>query len=294
MPDRNGFPRGTIMLRNSSAVEQFLCRALGLILILMFSTFMAGAERTLSIMPMGDSITAADNPGYRGFLFRMLIDAGHPVHFVGTQTAKPSKPEGVALDADHEGHGGFSVGPGPSLADRWTNGKGNLLANVDEWLAPNQAKTAAVDIILLHIGVNDFANIKDLDKGYDVERDFIGRYSGLVDKILSVRPTVAIIISSIIPGGNPDNNAVFPVGPFDRINPKLREVASARASHVFFYDGAALQGTGLTWEPSDWNKGDVIHPNAHGQEKFAKFWFAALTDVITHHKLPTAAYRKAP
>jgi lysophospholipase L1-like esterase len=269
-------------------------RLILLLIITLCGIGLPAADRALNIMPMGDSITAAADPEYRGYLFRLLVETGHRVHFVGTQTAMPSKPEDAALDPDHEGHGGFSVGPGPSIADRWTNGKGNLYANCDEWFAPDQTKTRDVDIILLHVGVNDFANIKDLDKSYDVERDFASRYAGLLDKILSLRPRTAIIISSIIPGGNPDIHAVFPVGPFDKVNPKLREVSAARASHVFFSDGAHLQGTGLTWEPSDWNTGDVIHPNAQGQEKFARFWFAAITDLIARGALPTTAYRKNP
>lgn len=252
------------------------------------------AEGVLHIMPLGDSITAADNPGYRGFLYRMLVDGGLHVDLVGTQSSKPSLPAGVELDPDHEGHGGFTVGPGPSQADRWTGGKGSLFANLDDWLAPGRAQTKQVDIILLHVGVNDVANIKELDPTYDVERDFIGRYAGLVDKILGLRPRAAIIISSIIPGGNPGIPAVFPIGPFDKINPRLKEVAAKRSSHVFFADGAALQGTGLKWEPSDWNPGDVVHPNAQGQEKFAKFWCAAVMDVTKRHLLPTADYVKAP
>ncbi len=255
---------------------------------------LAAAERPLTIMPLGDSITAAADPGYRGFLYRMLVDAGHTVHFVGTQSAKPSLPEGVALDPDHEGHGGFSIGPGPSAADGWTNGKGNLFANLDDWLGPAQAKTRDVDIILLHVGVNDFANIKERDPGYDLVRDLPTRYAGLLDKILSLHPKVAIIMSSIIPGGNPDINAVFPVGPFDQINPRLKYIAARRSSHVFFRDGAALEGTGLKWESSDWNKGDVVHPNAQGQKKFATFWFTAITAVIDQGKLPKKPYVKQP
>ncbi len=260
-----------------------------IIMLLLASAALAlpAGEPPLNIMPLGDSITAAADPGYRGYLCRLLVNGGHAVRFVGTQSAMPSKPEGVALQADHEGHGGFTVGPGPSLADRWSNGKGNLVANLDDWLAPAQAKTKDVDLILLHVGVNDHANInKELDPGYDIKRDFIARYAGLLDKIIRLRPHALIIVSSVIPGGNPDINAVFPVGPFDVINPQLKALADARSGSVFFYDGAALQGTGLKWEPSDWNKGDVVHPNAKGQEKFARFWYAAISDLIARKLLP--------
>lgn len=242
-------------------------------------------EQALRIMPLGDSITQAA-PGYRGPLFHLLAKAGHRVDFVGTMSDK----DAAGYDGDHEGHGGFTVGPGPSLADQWSGGKGSLYANLDQWLAPGHPKTGQVDIVLLHVGVNDFANIKERDPGYRLETDFAKRYAGLLDRILSLRPRVAIICSTVIPGGNPDIKAVFPVGPFDQVNPQLAAVAAARSSHVFLYDGARLQGTGLAWEPGDWDKGDVIHPNAQGHSKFARFWAAAIIDVIGNRRVPTQEY----
>jgi lysophospholipase L1-like esterase len=255
-------------------------------LLMLLGVCLHAGDATLHIMPLGDSITMAA-PGYRAPLFKLLKEAGHHVDFVGTMTDKPKGDSDY--DLDHEGHGGFTVGPGPSAADKWTGGKGSLYANLDDWLAPGNAKTKQVDIVLLHIGVNDFANIKDLDPGYKLETDFAVRYAGLLDKILSLRPKAAIICSTVIPGGNPDINAVFSVGPFDKVNPQLKAVAAARSSHVFLYDGAKLQGTGLKWEPSDWNKGDVIHPNDQGHAKFAKFWAAAIEDVVKKG-LPKTAY----
>lgn len=256
-------------------------------LLLALCTSLHASEGILHIMPLGDSITQAA-PGYRAPLFKLLKDAGHQVDFVGTMTdtVKGEAP----YDPDHEGHGGFTVGPGPSAADKWTGGKGNLFINLDEWLAPNHPKTKQVDIILLHIGVNDHANIKERDPSYDVARDFAGRYARLLDKILSLRPKAAIICSTVIPGGNPDIPAVFSVGPFDRVNPQLAAVVAARSSHVFLYDGAKLHGTGLSWEPTDWNKGDVIHPNDQGHAKFAKFWAAAIEDLLAKKLLPKTAY----
>jgi lysophospholipase L1-like esterase len=262
-------------------------RLLRFALLLLVGSSLHAGEPTLHIMPLGDSITMAA-PGYRGPLFKMLTAAGHRVNFVGNLSDQPKGEAGY--DLDHEGHGGFTVGPGPSAADKWTGGKGSLYANLDEWLAPGNAKTKQVDIILLHIGVNDFANIKELDPGYKLETEFAVRYGGLLDKILRLRPKAAIICSTVIPGGNPDINAVFPVGPFDKINPQLKAVAAARSSHVFLYDGAQLQGTDQKWSPTDWNKGDVIHPNDQGQAKFAKFWAAAIEDLLKTKGLPKSAY----
>lgn len=263
-----------------------------ILLLLLLATSASAASEALRIMPMGDSITAATAPGYRGHLYRMLVDAGLHVDFVGTCSGMPVEPADAQLDPDHEGHGGFTVGPGPSLADGWTGGKGNLYVNIPAWLAPDQAKTRAVDIILLHVGVNDYANIGERDPGYDPVRDFAGRYAGLVDRILACRPRAAIIMSTVMPGGNPAIPAVFPIGPFDRINPQLPAIAERRKGHVFCYDGATLAGTGMRWEPEDWDPGDVVHPNARGQRKFAAFWYAAITETI-RRGLPTSPYAAA-
>ncbi len=150
------------------------------------------AAATISIMPLGDSITAAANPGYRGYLYRELVNAGYSVDFVGTQSGTPTLPTGVTLDGDHEGHGGYSVGPGPSSLDPGAGGKGNLYVNINDWLSPTNTKTQNCDIILLLIGVNDYANIiqQNLDPTYDINNEFTQRLAGLLDKILSVRPHV--------------------------------------------------------------------------------------------------------
>jgi lysophospholipase L1-like esterase len=71
------------------------------------------------------------------------------------------------------------------------------------------------------------------------------------------------------------------------ISTMLKELAVPRAGSVSFFDGAALQGTSLKREPSDWNAGDVVHPNAKGQEKFARFWYTAISELIAQHLLPT-------
>lgn len=244
----------------------------------------------IRILPMGDSLTAGNTPGYRGYLYRQLIDAGVSVDFVGNTSSTPSAPAGVTLDPDHSGYGGFSVGPGPSAADAWTNGKGNLYANIDAWLAPANPRTAATDMIILTIGVNDVGNTGSRDPDYDVANEFHKRMAGLLDKILSVRPDVAILLTTVLPGGNRDQGTVFDISPFATVNPKLAAVVAARSSHVALYDGRNLQGTGLTWASTDFPSGDIVHPNDAGNQKLATFWSTSIRNFLSTRGLPATNY----
>ncbi len=66
---------------------------------------------------------------------------------------------GKAVDGgplDHAGFGGYSIGPGPSKADEWSNGRGNIAVNIGSYLK------SGPDIILLRIGTNEFFTIGKL------------------------------------------------------------------------------------------------------------------------------------
>ena len=157
--------------------------------VMLGSLFPAYAEtRTISIMPLGDSLTMA-SPGYRGLLFQLLTEAGHAVEFVGSM-----KDEGGQVGSPrHEGHGGFTIGPGKSKADEWSQGKGNLFDNLDGWMQ------APPDVILLLIGTNEFFNIGDLQPGYKPNEAAPAKLGALLDKIHSLSPVSKVIISSILP-----------------------------------------------------------------------------------------------
>jgi hypothetical protein len=99
------------------------------------------------IMPLGDSITegvfgpVAAGPelalrgGYRGPLYRSLVDNGYTVDFAGRLLAGGSLvPQ---IDPEHEGGSG------------WTDNQ--VAASVYSYLQDNPA-----DIVLLHIGTNGF------------------------------------------------------------------------------------------------------------------------------------------
>src|SRR5438105_4609597 len=91
------------------------------------------------IMPLGDSITEGfsdvegfsaetSDGGYRGPLFRMLVDAGFPIAFVGTADPVKDRPYG-----NWEGHGGWH-------ATQIKDGISGFLV------------ASRPDVVLLHIG----------------------------------------------------------------------------------------------------------------------------------------------
>ncbi len=209
------------------------------------------------IMPLGDSMTEAD-PGYRGPLYQMLTQEGFKVEFVGSKKGDSAK----CASPHHEGHGGFTIGPGKSKPDAWSDGKGNLYDNVDKWL---QTKP---DIILLLIGINDYLNIGKLQPDYKPDLQGPGKLGALLDKIHEISPQSKILVSSILPVawdsriGRPINDAI----------PGL----VATRPFVLFVD---LNKT-TAFVAGDWSK-DNLHPSEQGYGKMAKGWFVALKPVLT-------------
>jgi lysophospholipase L1-like esterase len=221
---------------------------------------LASAAAPVRILPVGDSLTDTF-PGYRAPLFKQLAAAGYSVEFVGPKKNESKDGSLPAAALRHAGHGGFTIGPGPSVADGWTNGKGNIFDNVDAWLASQP------DIVLLLIGTNEFFNIKDKQPGYSPNRDGGARLGALLDKIHAVSPKSKIIVSSILPVGW---DAKFAKG----INDALPGLVSTRPYTVF----ADLAKT-TAFTKGDWS-GDNLNPSQQGYDKMAAAWFAALKPVL--------------
>ncbi len=206
----------------------------------------------VTIMFVGDSLTQND-PGYRGPLAEKLRAAGHEVRFVGRKA-------GIT---NHEGHGGFTIGPGPSKADDWSGGKGNIHAQLDDMLAKNQP-----DILLLLVGVNDFFNIqKDRDPEYDVNRTGPARLAGVLDKIHLLSPKTRVIYSSVLPVG-------WDPGFAKKYNAQLPALRESRPFAIFADLAAAVCFTKGDWSP------DNVHLSKSGDEKLAKAWFIALEPLL--------------
>ena len=99
--------------------------------------------------------------------------------FVGSKTTNGSP----GMDRNHEGNGGATIQFLTKFADFWLN------------------KIEYPDIILLHVGTNDFG------KSVDVE-NVIERYDVLIKTIASLRPYSHIIATTLLPRIGPENSEI--------------------------------------------------------------------------------------
>jgi hypothetical protein len=175
----------------------------------------------------------------------MLTNAGYAVHFVGTQTgnARLSSPE-----AHHEGHYGYRIDHIDGGFMAWANS------------VPDP------DIILLLIGVNDFAQNQDLDH-------VTNRMDHLITRIVSNRPTAKLVVASLyLRTDYPDINQIVQTK-YDPFVPGIVARHAARGEQVYFLDLHSLM------EASDLSDG--LHPNQVGYAKLAAQWFNTITNLVT-------------
>ena len=211
------------------------------------------------IMPLGDSITydesyadsshprpASLRHAYRNYLWYRLRDAKYWADFVGSRTA------GTAItphfDPQNEGYPG------------WTSYQ---IANI----VYNKLRANPADIILLHIGSNDWDSSVS---GVDRILDEIDRYER------TYHHHIKVILARII-----DRPARYAwVTNFNR---NLQNLANTRISHgddIYVVD--MQYGAGLNYS-NDFQ--DPTHPNNRGYSKMANVWYNALKRF-----LPTPTY----
>lgn len=218
----------------------------------------ADARATVTIMPMGDSITEGSGGAfqvYRYPLMEKLLAAGYDVAYVGGKTTHPRKDSPLG-ELRHEGYGGQNI---RFLRNRF-----------DELYANNPA-----DILLLHAGHNQFAEQRPVP-------GMIADTRIIIEKARAINPRVAVLVAQVIPSGKlpkysyiPDYNAAL-AGLVAELN--------TSAQPVILVD----QATGFDWETD--TVGDKVHPNARGAEKMASRWFEALGRVLP----PPSARPSAP
>lgn len=195
----------------------------------------AAAPRVLRVMPLGDSITAGSGDpvrnGWRPALKARLAAAGVPIDYVGSQRS------GTAVDAQHEGHGGWTIAQlaGP---------------------APGWVRTYAPDVVLLMAGTNDVLHSDRVPAAG-------ARLVALVRSIVAARPGVRVIVASI-----PQMRVTG-----DRValwNSYRTQVMRAAVSlGVGFAPGHRVYVSDLV--------ADGVHPSPCGYDRLAWVWFYAWT-----------------
>lgn len=212
--------------------------------MLLFS--MLNAVGAWRILPLGDSITDGFSVpgGYRVELNRLLVQAGCPARFIGTQTD-------TGLPASerekHEGHSGYRI-------DQINSGITQWLESVDD-----------PDVILLLIGTNDYGQEHETDQA-------VNRLDQLLERIATLRPSARIIVANLLRRtDNPTaNNAIQ--REFNPAIPGLVNKHVAKGQRVYFLDMCAALG------PDDLIDG--LHPNPTGYHKMAASWFGAIQKIV--------------
>lgn len=202
----------------------------------------------VKIMPLGDSITygwgSSSGGGYRLPLWNELKAHGASVDFVGSQQNGPT-----TFDRDNEGHPGWKIN--------------QIAEKVVDWLLTYQPQ-----IILLHIGTNDF--IRNDNPGQAP-----ARLSHLIDLITTTLPGTTVIVAQIIPLPRSARlNAE--VEAYNGTIPSIVRSKVALRKHVQYIDMHHAVPPNLF--------PDLIHPNDAAYALMAQVWLHALLPLLNLKK----------
>jgi lysophospholipase L1-like esterase len=229
------------------------------------------SSSTISIMPLGDSITNGydvpnDVPGgYRATLYQDLTSAGYNVQMVGSETAN-SNPSLPAAAAGQEGHVGYLIAGTGGYASFSLNG-----SNIDQWLAPGNGVNP--NLILLQIGTNEIQGDYHVQSApYEL--------AALVTHILQLRPNAEVLVSTITPLVNATANAEV-----NTFNAALSGPNGIIAQLQAEGENVQLVNAGGTVPVSDISP-DGIHPTAAGYAVLGNAWATAVEEALSK---PTVA-----
>ncbi len=215
----------------------------------------------LSILPLGDSITASSSSylSYRYYLWTQLVADGTAFDFIGTEDTNrgstPNWPDfaGQQFDRDHEGHSGRRVDQINQTLPGWLNGY-------------------TPDIALVHLGTNDLLQGQSASSTADELRTTIAL-------LRQDNPDVTIFLAQILP--------IEPVSAstIDDYNNRVANLASELStaqSRIIVVD----QHTGFS---INHHLRDGIHPNTAGEQQMADRFYDALADFLDQTPAPPPA-----
>jgi lysophospholipase L1-like esterase len=199
---------------------------------------------SIKIMPLGDSITygegSSTGAGYRFQLWNDLRVRGFPIDFVGSLQTGPA-----SFDREDEGHPGWTIN--------------HIAIKVVNWLL-----TYRPNIILMHIGTNDF--VKN-----DNPAQAPARLSQLLNLITATLPSAWVIVAQILalPRSARLNAEVVA---YNATIPRIVQADVAQGKHVQYVD--MYHAVPPSMLP------DQIHPNDAGYALMAKVWLYALLPLL--------------
>ncbi|MET0262933.1 MAG: SGNH/GDSL hydrolase family protein [Rariglobus sp.] len=205
------------------------------------------AEKPVTIMPLGDSITEGDASFsvYRYPLMEKLRAAGYDVVYVGSKTTQPRKDSPLGVLA-HEGHSGKNAA--------------FIRAQFERVYRQHRA-----DIVLIHAGHNQFSDQKPVPQ-------LLADMRGIIATARIINPKVIILLGQVIPSGK--------LPKYDYI-PEFNAALIPLAAELHSSDQPVIvvdHASGFDWQTD--TIADRVHPNANGAEKMATRWFASLQTVL--------------
>jgi hypothetical protein len=222
----------------------------------------------IRIMPLGDSITKGvgtcsaggilDCIGYREDLWNLLVGGGYSVDFVGSLGTEFQYK--YSYDNDHEGHGGYETANHPQHKDILHH----VYGSGENWLGYSPA-----DIILLHIGTNDFSGINPQDPNVAASNvnDILNKID---DYEQDTNKEVLVILARIIKRIDSPEKEQKVI----EFNQALQTMVNGRGGdNIVVVD----METALNYVN---DLDDKLHPNAVGYSKMANVWFPAIEQVI--------------
>ncbi len=233
------------------------------------------AVTPIKVMPLGDSITSGTDStysipmsSYRCLLYKSL-SLSYSVDFVGSvhgQWGIPNKnltPPGPPtycemLDWDEEGHSGWAI-------YHILNGvPNNWPGNLSIW-----ATTYTPDVVLVHLGTNNFAYGPPEYPAPNVD-DAISQLGQVIDTLRAANPHVRILLAQILPCSC-DSLHMIPL-----FNARIPDLAASKAqpySPIVVVD----MNTGFN---STHFLADGVHPNQAGENKMAVRWQAGFDKIM--------------
>jgi len=232
----------------------------------------SGEERVIinaKLMFLGDSITRGVSNtvpgvgapeelkkewvGFRRKLYNDVVAAGYGIDLVGSlQQGQNATP--IAVDPDHEGHGGWKV-----FDIAW--GQGDANEGVRAWLNKNPA-----DVVLLHIGTNDLITPTPDPGSYRNVKDILDEIDAW-EKSSSGNP-VTVIVSTIV-------DTATPIPEITTFNNDMVALVQDRISNSAPSDNVIIvdQRNALSYPIDISNTAtDYFHPVPSGYNKMADVW----------------------
>jgi lysophospholipase L1-like esterase len=244
-----------------------------------FAAANIASAQSVSIMPLGDSITVGvdyttdSSGGYRSPLYSDLLAEGITPQFVGATDTSPTTLLTSTGNQYHNGYGSYQI---QDLTNN-LNGDAQPMVNGQPYGDSNEGgywltggngtgrSAVSPNIVLLEIGTNDFLQETDLANIDD-------RIQLLITTFHSLSPSSIILVAGAIPINNNDGfNAE--ISTYDSYIQNTLVPSLSYTRYVNLYsDFIASDGSTISAYYGD----DNIHPNAVGYPVIASTWAAAI------------------